>query len=106
MPEAYASADLLVHTSPREGFGNAVSEAMSSGRAVIVADRGAPPEYVQDGGLVFKSGDCEDLCEKMESLLSDDERRKALGESARRIACTSLSWHKAAAEYSQLYRLG
>jgi len=106
MPEAYASSDLVVHTSPCEGFGNAVSEAMSSGKAVIAADRGGPSEYIQDGGLLFKSGDRNDLCEKMEYLLTDEERRKDLGESARRIACTNLSWHKAAAEYSKVYGLG
>ena len=106
MPEAYASSDLVVHTSPREGFGNAVSEAMSSGRAVIAADRGGPSEYVQDGGLLFRSGDRDDLREKMEYLLSDDRRREELGESARRIACTTLSWAKAAAEYSEVYGLG
>jgi glycosyltransferase involved in cell wall biosynthesis len=106
MPEAYASSDLVVHTSPREGFGNAVSEAMSSGRAVIAADRGGPSEYIQDGGLLFKSGDRDDLREKMECLLSDDGRRKGLGESARRIACANLSWDRAAAEYSEVYGLG
>jgi glycosyltransferase involved in cell wall biosynthesis len=104
MPEIYASSDLLVHTSPNEGFGNAVSEAMSSGKPVIVADKGGPSEYVGEGGLLFRSGDREDLCAKMERLLSDDERRRGMGASARKIACTNLSWHKAAVEYSRLYR--
>jgi glycosyltransferase involved in cell wall biosynthesis len=105
MPDVYASSDLLVHTSPYEGFGNVVAEAMSSGKPVVIADRGGPTEYVGAGGLRFKAGDLGDLCEKVDSLMADDLRRKEMGDAGRRIVCTELSWRRAAEEYSNLYRL-
>jgi len=104
MPEIYASCDVYVHTSPNEGFGMAVAEAMSTGKPVVVADRGGPMEFVGQGGLRFKSREHDDLFEKVQDLLVDEKRRKAMGRLGRKIASTELGWDKAAENYVRLYK--
>lgn len=49
----YANAAVFVLPSQEEGFGLPVLEAMASGAPVIVSDRGALPEVVENAGIVF-----------------------------------------------------
>ncbi|MCL4519589.1 MAG: glycosyltransferase family 4 protein, partial [Thaumarchaeota archaeon] len=104
LPDLYASCDLFVHTSSNEGFGLAVAEAMSSGKPVIIADRGGPTEFVGKGGLQFKSGDHVDLSNKVEELLLDEDSRKRIAVAAKEIAFNTLSWKVAAERYIELYQ--
>jgi glycosyltransferase involved in cell wall biosynthesis len=103
MPELYASADFLVHTSREEAFGLAVLEGMASGLPVVVSDEGAPAEFVGEGGLIFRSGDDSDLAEKATRLKDDTARRTALGKTARAIAETRFTWRSSAERYVDLY---
>lgn len=70
MPALYECADVFVLPSagPGETWGLAVNEAMANGKPVIVSDKcGCAPDLVRDGenGYVFKSGDINDLKNKL-----------------------------------------
>ncbi len=96
VPDIFASADFFVHTSPEEGFGMVVVEAMASGLPVIVADQGAPSEFVGEGGLIFRSRDDQDLVQKIALLTGDPERRARMGQAAFLMASTKFPWRSEA----------
>ena len=82
----YASADLFVFPSRTDTFGNVVLEAMASGLPVIVTDRMAPKELVEDGRNGFIVRDREEMREKIGLLLRDSALRKKMGETSRQLA--------------------
>lgn len=83
-----ARASLLVHPSRREGFPNAVLEAMGMGLAVISADcRAGPSELIEDGvnGRLVPVDDVDALAHVMAELMASPDSREALGREARRV---------------------
>lgn len=61
----YSACDVVIMPSRWEAFGLVAIEAMKYGKAVIVSDRGALPELVEDGknGFVFKFEKIDQLIE-------------------------------------------
>jgi glycosyltransferase involved in cell wall biosynthesis len=88
---AYAAADLLVHPTLYDSFGNVVLEAMSCGKPVVVSDCAGVAEIVaaEGGGAVL--GVQGPLAEQrwhetIASLIRDPERRHDLGTRGRMVA--------------------
>lgn len=86
MPSAYQKADILVLPSqgPGETWGLALNEAMASGCAVIASDKcGGSADLIEEGknGFIFKSGDEDDLVDKMQRIL-ENERYILMGKYA------------------------
>ncbi len=77
---------IFLFTSDRqEGWGAVLNEAMNSGCAVVASHAiGSVPYLVNDGnkGLVFRSGDVDDLFEKAKYLLDHPERAQQMGVAA------------------------
>ena len=69
MPRAYSAFDALVLCSEREGFPNAVAEAMACGVPAVVTDVGACAEIVGDLGEVVREQGAEALAAAMDRLL-------------------------------------
>ena len=83
-----ARAAMLVHPSRREGFPNAVLEAMGMGVAVICADcRSGPSELIADGvnGRLVPVDDLEALVLAMSQLMADSKLRERLGKEATKV---------------------
>ncbi len=77
--------DIFVYsTTPREGLGNAVSEAMACGLPCIISD--LPMMREIDGNaqasIFFTPGNVRDLINKIMQLLRDDELRLKLSKNA------------------------
>ena len=64
-----AAADLMLVPSRAEGFGLAALEAMAQGVPVVASDVGALPEVVGEGGVLFRSGDAQDLARAVQAAL-------------------------------------
>jgi len=81
----YASCDLFVMPSSREGFGIVFLEAASYGKASIGAAAGGTPEVIRDGttGLLVPPGDPAALAAAIAPLLGNVGRLSAFGEAAR-----------------------
>jgi alpha-1,6-mannosyltransferase len=81
---AMASADVLVHGCPHETFGFAVAEALSSGLAVVVPDRGATTELADDTcSERYPSGDASACARAVLAMLRRvDEGREGLRANA------------------------
>ncbi|MGM0423755.1 MAG: glycosyltransferase [Thermodesulfobacteriota bacterium] len=78
-------AQVFVHVSTREGFGLVVTEAMWQGTPVIGSKVGGIVKQVVDSqtGYLVQPLDEEDIMLKMQDLLSDPEKARAMGERAR-----------------------
>jgi glycosyltransferase involved in cell wall biosynthesis len=77
----YMTADLFVLTSDREGFGNVIVEALSSGTPVVSTNCPAgPTEILENGrwGRLVPVGDVEGLATAMREALAAEHNREAL----------------------------
>jgi len=84
----YAQSHALLMCSRGDAFGRVIAEAMAYGRPVIGADAGATPELVQDGvnGVLYRSGDPNDLASKIRSLMDNAALLAQLGKNAAQTA--------------------
>lgn len=76
--------DTHICPSKRESFGVSILEAMAVGRPVIASDIPAFDELVSDNitGLRFRSGDAEDLADKISTLLFNSGLQEELSRAA------------------------
>ncbi|HEX3730845.1 MAG TPA: glycosyltransferase family 1 protein [Opitutaceae bacterium] len=91
----YASADVYIHASLTETFGNVLTEAMASGLAVAGFDYAAAAQFVRPGesGLTMPCDRPEELIAAAVRLATEPELRQRLREAARR-AVDSQAWEK------------
>ncbi len=99
VPDLLADSDLLVLPSFEEGFPNALLEGMALGLPVVSTRVDGIPELVRHGetGLLVDAGDAPALAQAIGALLSDPERRRALGEAGRARARAEFSQSRAMA---------
>jgi glycosyltransferase involved in cell wall biosynthesis len=97
--------DIFVLSSDSESFPNALLEAMACGCCVIGSNVGGVPELIQDGenGLLFRTGDVNDLVAKLARVIQSRELRDRLGSSAARSARESFSMEIAVRKTESLY---
>lgn len=81
----YASADLYIHASLTETFGNVVTEAMASGLAVLSFDYAAGRQFIthEENGLLAPLEDNEALIELGKRMATDRELSARMGRAAR-----------------------
>ena len=91
----YASADIYIHASSSETFGNVLTEAMASGLAVAGFDYAAARQFVRHGenGLATPLGDPSGLIEAAARLAADPALRQRLRQGAR-AAVEAQAWEK------------
>jgi glycosyltransferase involved in cell wall biosynthesis len=98
----YASADIYIHASLTETFGNVLTEAMSSGLAVAGFDYAAARIFVRDGetGLSCPCDDPEALVAAGVRLATDPALRLRLREAGR-AAVEMQSWETVIARFER-----
>ena len=83
------ACDVVVHASIEpEPWGLVVAEGMAAGRPVIASAAGGPLEMIYHGrtGMLVPPGEARELETALEELLRQPERRREMGEAARRHA--------------------
>jgi glycosyltransferase involved in cell wall biosynthesis len=97
--------DVFVMASQSESFPNALLEAMSCGCCVVGSSVGGIPELIEDGesGLLFRSGDANDLAKQLARVIECPEMRNNLARGARRRAVDEFSMERATARMEQFY---
>lgn len=86
---ALLGADVFLHASVSEGFGNAVLEAQAMALPVVCSDAGGLPENVADGetGCVVPRRNARALAETLALLARDPALRRRLGAAGRQRVC-------------------
>lgn len=83
--ERLARSQIFVLVSKWEGFPRSILEAMRAGLPVVASDVGGVSESVADGvnGFLVPRGDVGTLKHRLELLLFDPEKRRAMGHAGR-----------------------
>ncbi|MCE5228683.1 N-acetyl-alpha-D-glucosaminyl L-malate synthase BshA [bacterium] len=99
-------ADLFLLPSEGESFGVAALEAMACGVPVIGVKAGGLPEVVADGesGALRSPGDVEAMAAAAVEILSDDGKKREMGEAGRRRAMEKFEAGLIVPKYEALYR--
>lgn len=82
--------DIYVNPTLDEGFGIAVVEAMLAGLPVVLSNKGAHPELIDDGtsGYLYQAGDVDALALIISRLAVNPEARAIIGNAAKIRAAT------------------
>ncbi|MEO0226094.1 MAG: glycosyltransferase family 4 protein, partial [candidate division WOR-3 bacterium] len=101
--ELYQRAWLLVQPSVKEGWGLTVIEANACGTPSVAARSPGLIESVQDGktGYLYNYGDLEDLCRKIERLLSNRKEWEGFSQASIEWA-KRFSWEESANEMESI----
>lgn len=100
------SAYIAVFPSLQEGLPLALLEKMSCGLPVIASDIPEFQGIIEDGknGLFFKTGDADDLKDKLLLLVDNSSLRNYLGERARQFVIEKYDYKLLKKDYEVLYR--
>lgn len=97
--------DVFVLPSHTESFSNALLEAMASGCCVIGSRVGGTPELIaaNERGLLFESGDVDDLAGQLERVVMNPLLRSRLAKAAVEFTHSELSVGRFLARMESLY---
>jgi glycosyltransferase involved in cell wall biosynthesis len=101
--DAYAAGHVVVLTSISEGLPFTVIEAMACGRPNIGTEVGGVAEAIGDTGLVVPPRRPAELARACVTLLTDRERRQALGKAARERVLELFTIGRAVATFNEIY---
>jgi glycosyltransferase involved in cell wall biosynthesis len=106
MAGVYASLDVLIQPSYREGMPMTILEAMSAGVAVVASRVGAAADVIDDGrtGLLFTPGDVAALVDAVTALIEDDPTRASIGAAAQAAVAAGFTVDEMARRYAEQYR--
>jgi len=100
-----AAADVLVHPSPVEIFGNVLAESMALGTPIIAMRAGGNPEMLGDDGvssILLEEGSAEVFASAIAELLGNPLRRCALAAAARKRLDTVLPLSRMLDDYDAM----
>ena len=102
----YASCDLYVSASAKEGLPLALLEAMASGLAVVATNVPGHQDVVDDGttGLLVPPDDETALSTAIASLLDDRQRRRQMGQAGRKRVLKEFTVQSMVAKTADVYR--
>lgn len=105
LAKLYSACDVMVAPSLQEAFGKTLAEAMACGTPVVAFNSGGPADIVTHGetGYLATPFEPEDLARGIAWCLEAEDRRRALGEAARRRAEREYSIDHVGARYRDLY---
>jgi|SRR3989344_2130415 len=104
LPQHLAKADLFVRPSLSEGLGVAFLEAMAVGVPVVATATGGIVDFLKDKetGLICQVNNPEDLANKINLLLSDQNLRQAIIRNARKLIEEKYDWNIIAKQYENI----
>ncbi len=106
IPEILGQASIAAFPSLHEGLPIALLEKMAAGLPVIVSDIPELTAIVHDGvsGIHFKTGNPDDLANKILHILNDGDLAQNLGSNARHFVQTRYGIGRLRDQYLEFYR--
>jgi glycosyltransferase involved in cell wall biosynthesis len=105
LASAFTEARLFVLPSEYEAFGLVLLEALAHGTPVVASRVGGIPEFVPDGkaGILVPPLDVDALGRAIETLWTDEPRRRALGEFGRSKVVPRYRWDAVVDQLERIY---
>ncbi|WP_173202125.1 glycosyltransferase family 4 protein [Geobacter sp. SVR] len=108
MAALYASADVLVLTSSREGFPMAVMEAMAHGMVPVVTPVGGIPDHVRNGenGILLSHDESQlpaEIAARLSELCASPDLLDLISRNAYDYAASSFSRSRFCGAYRELF---
>jgi glycosyltransferase involved in cell wall biosynthesis len=105
VPQYLRGFDIFVSSSNSEAFSNTILEAMACGCGVVGSRVGGTPELIgnDERGLLFETGDVDDLAAKLSFLVENEHLRREFGARAAEFAREKLTIEIAAARMAEIY---
>jgi glycosyltransferase involved in cell wall biosynthesis len=102
---AYATFDIFVLTSRREGLPNSILEAMAMGLPVVTTDVAGTSELVFDSvtGFVLPQGDVHGIAQAIIALADNHQLRLRMGTGGRKRVEQEFSFNKRLRRVEELY---
>lgn len=93
VPALLTKVDVFVLPSLLENLPFVIIEAQIAGKPIVASDAGGIPEMIEHGetGLLYPRDNIEELCNRLEKILSDDKLRDYLANNAKTYGLTA--WH-------------
>ena len=106
VPEILKAIDVFTLTSVSEAASLTLLEAMASECASVVTDVGGNAEHLREGidGYLVPRADDKKLAERLVKLLSNPNKVKQMGQSAREQVCEKFDLNDAVEQYADLYQ--
>lgn len=101
MPDLYRSADVMLHMSRDEPFGNVYLEAMSTGLPIVAHDNTSSRWIMEDAASLVDTGDLDAVSAQIRAAI---ERGRQSGTRGRRIVEARFDWPVVAAAYADFVR--
>ncbi len=104
LADHYATADVLIGPSLREGFGLVFVEAMACGCPVIASELPGIADIIVDGktGFLVRPRDSQAVAQKIIALLQDRSLREQVKSQARAAVTARFDAQRAAARYKEI----
>ena len=101
-----SESDICLNTSRIDGLPTALLEAAASGLPIVTTAAGGIPGLLEHGisALMVDVGDVQGLADAVLDLMSDAEKARRLGESARDVAM-AYTWDRVSSEVARVYGL-
>ena len=108
LPEGLACSDVMVMPSTNESFGQVFVEAMACGVAVIAANAGGPPSFInvdpaRPNGWLVEPDDIESLADAMVEAINDSGERERRAANGLEVTRRDFSWTALARETAEVY---
>lgn len=97
------SVDIFVMSSLREGFCNAVAEAMAAKKIIVVTNIGTLLEVVGNAGKYFTPGDPQALAKAILDLINNRKKWESIAIAGRRRVEEKFTLEKCVETYESLY---
>lgn len=104
--EELEGTDIFIQPSLSEGLSNAALEAMAMEVPVISSRVGGMPEAITHGetGILFESGNFNELADLIEDLIQNPEKRQKIGKSARQRVEKDFEISDQISKFLEIYR--
>lgn len=102
--QLFNNAYIYIHPSEFEGLSVTILEAMSYGKCVLMSDIPENLELIDHSGVAFKTGEVDDLKNKIQELINHSDLVNERGERGKKFIDKNYNWDKITEDTVEVYK--